>query len=82
MRAALAGQGITIGSPILFASELESGRLIPAHDFVASDGRSFWFTVPAVRQHSGKIVKFRDWLSDEAARARHAAREFIPALAS
>jgi LysR family glycine cleavage system transcriptional activator len=77
MTAALAGQGITIGSPILFASELESGKLVPAHDFVASDGRAFWLTFPAVRQHSRKIERFREWLSDEAARACAAARGFI-----
>jgi LysR family glycine cleavage system transcriptional activator len=77
MTAALAGQGITIGSPILFASELASGKLVPAHDFVAADGRSFWLTFPTVRQHSRKITRFRDWLCDEAARACSSAKEFI-----
>jgi LysR family glycine cleavage system transcriptional activator len=75
--AALAGHGVAIGSPILFASEIESGRLVPAHDLVASDGRSFWFTFPTVRQHSRKIVRFNEWLGEEAARARTGAAEFI-----
>ena len=75
--AALAGHGITIGSPILFSGELESGRLVPAHDFVAGDGRSFWLSYPAVRQNSRKLVCFREWLCDESARARAAARNFI-----
>lgn len=75
--AAIAGHGIAIGSPILFRGEIDAGRLMPAHDFVASDGRSFWFTVPVVRQHSRKIVKFREWLCDEAARASAAAADFI-----
>lgn len=74
---ALAGDGIAIGSPILFRNEIDSGRLVPAHDLVASDGRSFWFTFPVVRQHSGKIISFRDWLCDEASRARDAAGDFI-----
>ena len=77
MTAALAGHGITIGSPILFASELESGKLVPAHDFVASDGRAFWLTFPTVRQNSRKISRFREWLCDEAARACSAAKDFI-----
>jgi len=73
---ALAGHGIAIGSPILFRNEIDSGRLVPAHDLVAGDGRSFWFTFPIVRQNSRKIVTFREWLCDEAARACDAAAHF------
>jgi LysR family transcriptional regulator, glycine cleavage system transcriptional activator len=75
--AAVAGHGIAIGSPILFRNEIESGRLVPAHDFVASDGRLFWFTFPVARQNSRKITKFRDWLCDEAERDRDVAQSFI-----
>jgi len=75
--AAAAGHGIAIGSPILFRNEIEAGRLVPAHDFVAGDGRSFWFTFPVARQNSSKIAKFRDWLCDEAERDREAGRSFI-----
>ena len=78
--AAIAGHGIAIGSPILFHHALQSGELVPAHDFVASDGRAFWFTCPAGRQHSAKIVKFREWVGDEASAARHAARHFLAPL--
>jgi LysR family glycine cleavage system transcriptional activator len=74
---ALAGHGIAIASPILFKNEIDSGRLVPAHDLVAGDGRSFWFTYPVVRQHSRKIVSFREWLCDEASSACAAAAEFI-----
>jgi LysR family transcriptional regulator, glycine cleavage system transcriptional activator len=74
---ALAGDGIAIGSPILFRNELDAGRLVPAHDLVVGDGRAFWFTVPVVRQDSHKIVRFRDWLCDEAAGARNAAADFL-----
>jgi LysR family transcriptional regulator, glycine cleavage system transcriptional activator len=75
--AAIAGHGIAIGSPILFRNEIEAGRLVPAHDAVAGDGRTFWFTFPVARQHSGKIAKFRDWLCDEASRDRDAADRYI-----
>lgn len=74
---ALAGSGIAIGSPILFKNEIDAGRLVPAHDLVATDGRAFWFTVPVVREDSRKITQFRDWLGDEAAAARDSATEFI-----
>lgn len=67
--AAVAGHGIAIGSPILFAGEIASGRLVRAHDLVATDGRAFWLTYPLVRRHSGKFAKFRDWLLEEVADA-------------
>lgn len=75
--AAVAGQGIAIASPILFRSDIEAGRLVSAHDFVAGDGRTFWFTYPVARQHSQKIASFREWVSDEASSACAAAAEFI-----
>jgi LysR family glycine cleavage system transcriptional activator len=74
---ALAGDGVAIGSPILFRAELDAGRLVPAHDLVATDGRAFWFTVPVVREDSRKISRFRDWIQDEAAAARDSAAAFI-----
>ena len=66
--AAIAGHGIAIGSPILFRDEIESGRLVPAHDAVAGDGRSFWLTWPIGRRRSRKIELFQAWLEEEAAR--------------
>jgi LysR family transcriptional regulator, glycine cleavage system transcriptional activator len=76
---AIAGNGIAIGSPILFGNELASGRLMPAHDLVVSDGRSFWFVYPVARQNSRKIVRFSEWLCDEASNGRNAAHTFIRA---
>jgi len=75
--AAVAGHGIAIGSPILFRSEIETGRLVPAHDFVASDGRSFWLTYPVARQNSPKLASFRQWLCNEADSDRESAKAFI-----
>lgn len=74
---ALAGDGVAIGSPILFKAEIDAGRLVPAHDLVATDGRAFWFTVPVVREDSRKISQFRDWIQGEAAAACDFAAEFI-----
>ncbi|MCB7145061.1 LysR family transcriptional regulator [Stenotrophomonas maltophilia] len=75
--AAIAGQGIAIGSPILFQAELDSGRLVQAHPGVASDGRSFWFVAPTARSGSAKVIAFRDWLVEQAAAARRAARHYL-----
>jgi len=71
--AAIAGHGIAIGSPILFHDEIAAGRLVQAHDLVASDGCAFWFVYPVARMQSAKIIRFRDWLCDIAARVVDAA---------
>lgn len=75
--AAVAGQGIAIGSPLLFRAELDAGRLVPAHDVVATDDRAFWFIYPAARQYSRKLKAFGDWLEAEAAAARSDGATFI-----
>jgi LysR family transcriptional regulator, glycine cleavage system transcriptional activator len=77
MAAAVAGQGVAIGSPILFFDEIRAGRLVPAHDFVAGDGRSFWIAFPAIMETHKKIVHFREWLRDEATNAVHTARRYV-----
>lgn len=75
--AAVAGQGIAIGSPLLFRAELDAGRLVTAHDFVSTDDRAFWFIYPAARQHSRKLADFGKWLEAETASARAAGASFI-----
>lgn len=75
--AAIAGQGIAIGSPIVFREEIAAGKLIPAHSVVGSDGRAFWLTYPVARQVSRKLRCFSDWLCEEAATARRDARSYI-----
>ena len=80
--AAIAGQGIAMGSPVLFRDDIEAGRLVPAHPLVATDGRRFWLAYPAVRQQAHKIACFREWLCDEAATALRALRLRLPRLSS
>lgn len=75
--AAVAGQGVAIGSPLLFRAELDAGRLVPAHDTVGTDDRAFWFVCPAARQHSRKLKLFGEWIEDEASKARAAGAGFI-----
>jgi LysR family transcriptional regulator, glycine cleavage system transcriptional activator len=75
--AAVAGHGIAIGSPLLFRADIDAGRLVPAHDAVATDGRAFWLAYPAARAHSRKIALFGEWLEVEAAAARDAGASYI-----
>jgi len=77
--AAIAGHGITIGSPILFRREIETGRLVPAHELVVGDGRAFWLTYPAVRRATQKIRRLEQWLTEEAAQERAASQKFLDA---
>ena len=67
--AAIAGHGVAIGSPILFAADIAAGRLIRVHPHAATDGRAFWLVYPAARQRSAKIVAFRQWITAEIAAA-------------
>ena len=73
---AIAGHGITIGSPILFRDDIDAGRLVPAHDLVVGDGRTFWFAYPVARQDSRKATAFRDWIAEEAEREMSRARVY------
>jgi LysR family transcriptional regulator, glycine cleavage system transcriptional activator len=75
--AAMAGHGVTIGSPILFAAEIAAGRLVPAHDLVASDGRAFWLAYPHNRRRVSKIAELEVWLCEEAQAAREAAAPLL-----
>ena len=75
--AAVAGHGVAIGSPILFHHEIRCGRLVPAHEFVAGDGRAFWLAYPAAHEHRSKIVRFREWLSEEVADALREAEGYV-----
>lgn len=77
--AAIAGHGVTIGSPILFRHEIEAGRLVPAHDLVVTDGRSFWLAWPLARRDTRKIARLREWLGDEAEAERIASARYIAA---
>jgi LysR family glycine cleavage system transcriptional activator len=66
--AALAGQGVAILTPALWAEEIASGRLIQPFPLVGHDGRDYWLVYPEARRGSRKIRLFRDWLLDEVRR--------------
>lgn len=64
---ALGGQGVALGSPILFAGEIASGRLVRPFEPVMPLGGGMWLVYPKDRRRSPKIAAFRDWLLAEAA---------------
>lgn len=60
--AALGGQGVALASPILFAGEIASGRLVCPFSTYAHYGAGYWLAYPADRARAPKIRAFRDWL--------------------
>ena len=64
-QAALAGQGVAMITPSLWAEELASGRLVQPFDLVGDDGWSFWLVYPEGRRNVGKIRAWREWLLEE-----------------
>ncbi len=59
---ALAGRGVALGSPILFAPELSQGRLVQPFELTVQQGDGFWLAYPKDRRRATKIAAFRDWL--------------------
>jgi LysR family glycine cleavage system transcriptional activator len=62
---ALAGHGVAMLSPVFFAAELASGRLIQPLPLTRTDTRSYWLVYPESRRRSPRIRAFRDWILAE-----------------
>ncbi|HEY8617418.1 LysR substrate-binding domain-containing protein [Phenylobacterium sp.] len=60
--AALAGHGVALASPILFAGEIASGRLVQPFDVTVQMGSTYWLVYPKDRRKTRKIAAFREWL--------------------
>ena len=60
---ALTGRGVALGSPILFAAEIEQGLLVRPFDITVEQTAGFWLVYPKDRRRAAKIVAFRDWLT-------------------
>jgi LysR family glycine cleavage system transcriptional activator len=59
---AMAGQGVALASPILFAGEIARGQLVRPFATTIAFGPGYWLAYPADRRRSPKIAAFRDWL--------------------
>ncbi len=65
IRAALAGHGVALAPPALFAAELQSGRLV-APFAVSVDLGGYWLTRLMSRPDNGAMADFRRWLMQAA----------------
>lgn len=59
---AMAGQGVALASPILFAGEIARGQLVRPFATTIAFGPGYWLAYPADRRRSPKVAAFRDWL--------------------
>jgi len=64
-QAALAGHGVGLLSPMMFARELAEGRLVAPLPEVAYDPRSFWLCYAPHKGRLKKVRAFREWLMGE-----------------
>lgn len=80
--AAMAGQGLTLASPILFSAEIATGRLAQPFPVCVHYNRNVWLVYPRDRRRTAKIVAFRDWLLDcvaaDGSIARYSAQALSP----
>jgi len=65
--AALGGQGVALGSPILYAREIAAGLLVRPFPQTVKLSMGYWLAWPEDRRRSRKIASFRDWVLAEAA---------------
>ncbi|MDF2383174.1 LysR family transcriptional regulator [Nostoc ellipsosporum NOK] len=61
-QAAMAGHGLALMTPMLWSSELASGRLVRPFTHVAEEGTAYWLAYAENRRHARKVARFRDWV--------------------
>ncbi|MBN8809836.1 MAG: hypothetical protein BGP17_18560 [Sphingomonas sp. 67-41] len=61
-QAAMAGHGLALMTPMLWSSELASGRLVRPFTHVADEGTAYWLAYAENRRHARKVARFRDWV--------------------
>jgi LysR family transcriptional regulator, glycine cleavage system transcriptional activator len=64
--AAISGQNVALGSPVLFANEIERGLLVRPFPHHVQLGRGYWLCYPQARRTVSKIARFRDWILEMA----------------
>ncbi|WP_052121526.1 transcriptional regulator GcvA [Inquilinus limosus] len=67
-QAAIEGIGIAIGQMALVIEDLETGRLVPAFDFILQNGNAYHLMYYEHAAKNPRLVEFRDWILGEAAR--------------
>jgi LysR family glycine cleavage system transcriptional activator len=73
---AIAGQGVVLGSDVLCAADLASGRLVKPFDVRLALDFGYWVVSPQATADQPKVAAFRDWLLAEA--GAHEATSMAP----
>ncbi|MGH6694778.1 LysR substrate-binding domain-containing protein [Sphingopyxis sp.] len=78
--AAIAGEGIAMASPLLFAEEIKRGQLVQPFPQTVQPTDGYWLAYPSANARAAKIRAFTRWLLTEARTALEAYPR--PAIAS
>ena len=70
IQAAIGGQGVMLVSNIAVEEDLAAGTLVKPFDIVIPSHSSFWVVTPERTAERPKVVAFRDWIRDEAAKTK------------
>jgi LysR family glycine cleavage system transcriptional activator len=69
LQAAVAGQGVVLGSRVLAGNDLEAGRLVRPFAHGARMSFAYYMVCPEALAEQPRIAAFREWIIDEAAAA-------------
>lgn len=67
---AIAGHGVAIASPRIFAPELAAQQLVQPFEAVATDGKDHWVVHAECKRSLPKVQAFKAWLLSQAAAMR------------
>jgi len=73
--AALAGAGVAMLTPMLWRTDLSSGRLVQLFDHVHVSSKSHWLVYPDSKRAQAKVRAFREWMIQS---IRHAEAGELP----
>jgi len=65
LQAAMAGQGLALGSESLARDDLAAGRLICPFDVVLPMNFAYYLVYPEITAERPKVANFRDWILEE-----------------
>ena len=64
-QAVLAGHGVALLTPFLFAPEIAAGRMVQPLDLVCRSQSSYWLVYPEASVGLTKVRAFKEWLLDQ-----------------